>query len=47
MISCVCSRGADVKASLFILAVIGLTKAVDDFNITRGGGGYSVLTMQL
>ena len=48
LVSCVCSRDAVVKASLFILTVIGLTAAVDDLNGTcGGGGGYSVLTMQL
>ena len=37
LVSCECSRGASIKASLFILIVIGLIVAVDDLNGARGG----------
>ena len=36
LVSCEYSRDASIKASLFILIVMGLTAAVDDLNGARG-----------
>ena len=37
LVSCECFRDASIKASLFILIVMGLTAVVDDLNGARSG----------